>query len=130
MTTQTYEEAIHHQNFRAQTATSSGCNIMSANPQMRLAMQGLSVIGLSVVIAIIAALIRMLLLAFGNARVRRRQLALIGLALALAMRTAVHAQFAYTTNDGAITITQYTGPGGHVVIPNTINGLPVTRIGN
>ena len=39
-------------------------------------------------------------------------------------------QFAYTTNNGAITITKYTGPGGDLTIPNTINGLPVTSIGN
>lgn len=35
----------------------------------------------------------------------------------------------YTTNNGAITITKYTGPGGSVVIPSTINDLPVTSIG-
>jgi hypothetical protein len=37
--------------------------------------------------------------------------------------------FAYTTNDGSITITKYTGPGGEVVIPEKIDGMPVTRIG-
>ncbi len=36
--------------------------------------------------------------------------------------------FNYTTNNGAITITGYTGPGGSVTIPNTIDGLPVTSI--
>lgn len=40
------------------------------------------------------------------------------------------AQFNYTTNSGAITITGYTGPGGAVVIPGTTNGLPVTSIGD
>ncbi len=39
----------------------------------------------------------------------------------------------YTTSNGAITITQYTGPGGDVTIPDSIpgttNGLPVTSIG-
>lgn len=39
-------------------------------------------------------------------------------------------QFTYTTNNGAITITRYTGPGGSVTIPSTINGLPVTSVGN
>ena len=34
-----------------------------------------------------------------------------------------------TTNNGTITITGYTGPGGAVTIPGTINGLPVTSIG-
>ncbi len=35
----------------------------------------------------------------------------------------------YMTNNGAITITRYTGPGGLVAIPSTINFLPVTSIG-
>jgi hypothetical protein len=39
-------------------------------------------------------------------------------------------QFTYTTNNGTITITGYTGPGGDVIIPDTINGLPVTAIGD
>ena len=43
---------------------------------------------------------------------------------------AAQAQFNCGTNDGTITITQYTGPGGDVTIPDTINGLPVTSIGN
>jgi hypothetical protein len=38
--------------------------------------------------------------------------------------------YTYTTNNGAITITGYTGSGGAVTIPNTINGLPVTAIGS
>lgn len=37
-------------------------------------------------------------------------------------------QFSYTTNDGTITITGYTGPAGAVIIPSEINGLPVTSI--
>lgn len=40
----------------------------------------------------------------------------------------VQAQFNYTTNNGAISITQYTGSGGGVIIPDRINGLPVTSI--
>src|SRR5262245_56848478 len=39
------------------------------------------------------------------------------------------AQFTYTTNNGTITITGYTGTNGLVVIPDTIMGLPVTAIG-
>ena len=38
--------------------------------------------------------------------------------------------FTYTTNNGTITITGYTGSGGAVTIPSTIYGLPVTTIGN
>lgn len=39
-------------------------------------------------------------------------------------------QFSYTNDNGQITITKYTGAGGAVIIPDTIDGLPVTRIGN
>jgi hypothetical protein len=38
--------------------------------------------------------------------------------------------FTYSNNNGAITITGYTGPGGAVNIPSTINNLPVTSIGD
>jgi hypothetical protein len=51
------------------------------------------------------------------------------LLLLLTLPAAVQAQFNYTINNGTITITDYTGPGGAVVIPDTINGLPVTGIG-
>lgn len=37
--------------------------------------------------------------------------------------------FTYVTNNGAITIVGYSGPGGTVAIPGTITGLPVTTIG-
>ncbi len=40
------------------------------------------------------------------------------------------AQFTFANNSGAITITGYTGPGGAVTIPSTINGLAVTSVGN
>jgi hypothetical protein len=42
----------------------------------------------------------------------------------------VQAQFTFTTNNGAVTITGYTGPGGTVIIPSTTNGYPVTSIAN
>jgi hypothetical protein len=51
------------------------------------------------------------------------------LLLLLTLPAALQAQFTYTTNNGAITITGYTGPGGDVTIPDTIDGLPVTSIG-
>jgi hypothetical protein len=38
------------------------------------------------------------------------------------------ADYTYTTNNGAITITGYVGPGGAVTIPDSINGRPVTQI--
>lgn len=43
---------------------------------------------------------------------------------------AARAQFTFTTNDEAITITGYTGTGGAVVIPGSTNGYPVTAIGD
>ena len=49
--------------------------------------------------------------------------------LLLALPAVGLAQYTYTTNDDMITITGYTGPGGAVVIPGTITGLPVTSIG-
>jgi hypothetical protein len=42
----------------------------------------------------------------------------------------VQAGYNYTTNNGTITITGYTGPGAVAAIPSTINGLPVTSTGN
>ena len=41
----------------------------------------------------------------------------------------VKAQFTFTTNNGTVTITGYAGPGGDVVIPDAIGGMPVTSIG-
>jgi hypothetical protein len=40
------------------------------------------------------------------------------------------AQYSYSTNNGTITINTYVGHGGALVIPSTINGLPVTTLGN
>ncbi len=37
--------------------------------------------------------------------------------------------YTFTTNNGTITITSYTGTNNVVAIPGTINGLPVTSIG-
>ena len=49
--------------------------------------------------------------------------------LLMLLPAVVQAQFTFTTNNGAITITGYTGPGGTVIIPDTTNGYPVTSIG-
>src|SRR5215472_3102657 len=49
--------------------------------------------------------------------------------LVLVLPAIAQAQFTYATNNGTITITGYTGPGGAVTIPSTINALPVTAIG-
>ena len=48
----------------------------------------------------------------------------------LALPVVVQAQFTFTTNNGAITITGYTGTGGDVTIPSSTNGYPVTVIGS
>jgi hypothetical protein len=53
---------------------------------------------------------------------------LLPLLLLFTLPAVVQAQFTYTTNDGTITITGYTGSGGAVTIPDTITGLPVTSI--
>ena len=39
-------------------------------------------------------------------------------------------QYAYTADNGTITITKNRGSGGAATIPSTINGLPVTSIGS
>jgi len=48
--------------------------------------------------------------------------------LVLISASPAKAQFIYTTNDGAITITGYTGTNAVVSIPETIDGLPVSII--
>lgn len=53
---------------------------------------------------------------------------LLSIAVMLASPILVQAQFNYTVVSNTITITAYTGPGGDVVIPDTIIGLPVTSI--
>ena len=55
------------------------------------------------------------------------KLMVIGVVLLLS--GVVHAQYTFTTNNGAITITGYTGSNGNVIIPSTTNGYPVTSIG-
>jgi hypothetical protein len=58
---------------------------------------------------------------------------LFAVTLMLGILTAprtLQAQFLYTTNNGTITITGYTGLGGDVIIPSTLDGLPVTDIGD
>jgi len=53
-----------------------------------------------------------------------------GLLWLLTLPAVAQAQFTFTTNSGAITITGYTGSGGAVIIPSTTNGLAVTSIGD
>jgi hypothetical protein len=58
----------------------------------------------------------------------RRTLLLV-LAFLLLAAPAAQGQFKYTTANGSITITAYSGSADAVTIPSTINNLPVTSIG-
>ena len=65
-----------------------------------------------------------------NRRPFRRLLWLVMVGAGLWHPVASQAQYVYTTNNNSITITKYTGPGGTLDITNTLDGLPVTGIGN
>lgn len=67
--------------------------------------------------------------AMATSRWATRFWALLDLML-LTLSASVQAQFTYTTDNGTITITGYPGFDGAVAIPGTIEGLPVTRIGD
>src|SRR6266581_1921859 len=58
-----------------------------------------------------------------------KHIGVLHLVVLLALPAMARAQFTYITNNGTITITGYTGPGGAVTIPGVIDGLPVTSIG-
>ncbi len=57
-------------------------------------------------------------------------LPVLPLLLALALPLAAQAQFKYSVANGKATITGYTGSGGAVTIPGSLDGYPVTRIGD
>jgi hypothetical protein len=65
-----------------------------------------------------------------NLTTKMKTLKLLTLLLLLGLPANLHAQFTFTANSGAITITGYTGSGGAVTIPDTTNGWPVVSIGN
>jgi hypothetical protein len=50
--------------------------------------------------------------------------------LLLALATPGQAQFTFATNNGVLTITEYSGSGGAVTIPDRTNDLPITSIGD
>jgi hypothetical protein len=52
----------------------------------------------------------------------------MALLLVALFTSAAKAQFTFTTNNGAITITRYAGTNGSVVVPDSTNGYPVTSI--
>ena len=59
-------------------------------------------------------------------------LSLIGfLCLSSSALALQYGDFTYTVNaDNTVTITKYTGTGGNVIIPSTINSIPVVGIGD
>jgi BspA type Leucine rich repeat region (6 copies) len=59
----------------------------------------------------------------------REHLTLLPLMLLLALPRDTHAQFTFTTNNGALTITGYSGNATTLVIPGATNGYPITGIG-
>lgn len=59
----------------------------------------------------------------------RKLLTLLTLLLLLAPPRDSHAQFTFTTNNGALTITGYSGNSTMLVIPGATNGYPITCIG-
>lgn len=70
-----------------------------------------------------------------KARIVSQQLGLLHsismlLLLVVIMPNVGQAQFNYETNNGTITITGYTGPGGDVTIPEIVNGMAVTSVGD
>ena len=60
----------------------------------------------------------------------KRTIQSVALIILLMLAPAAWAQFIFTTNNGAITITGYTGSDGNVTVPSATNGYPVTVIGN
>lgn len=50
--------------------------------------------------------------------------------LTISTATVLAQDFVYITNNGTVTVMFYTGPGGDVTIPESVNGLPVTSIGD
>jgi hypothetical protein len=57
-------------------------------------------------------------------------LLLIFISAPMAATAQQFGDFGYTLNGGGVTITNYTGKGGAVTIPASINSLPVTAIGH
>jgi hypothetical protein len=89
-----------------------------------------------VVVARISGVSRKSRFTIGNAKAWLRlktacSARLLPLLLLLGVPAAVQAlDYTYTTNNGTITITKYIGSDAAVTIPSTIDGLPVTNIGD
>lgn len=48
--------------------------------------------------------------------------------LAIASPLAIEAQLQYTTNNGALSVVEFSGRGGLVTIPDNLNGMPVVSV--
>src|SRR5262245_56401279 len=71
-------------------------------------------------------------LAARHCKVRLNHAGLVFLSRILLLMVLVspaQAQFDYSAQNGTVVILRFTGTGSEVVIPETIDGLPVTRIG-
>lgn len=69
---------------------------------------------------IIAAIVLIMWAVSGHSRVYASE---------LVSRGAAYGEFEYEINNGGVSITAYHGSGGRVIIPSSIGGYPVTRIG-
>ena len=67
--------------------------------------------------------------AAGRSALTRTSVLLLPLLLLLALPGLAQAQFGYIVDNGTVTITSYWGPGGEVVIPDTIHDRPVVALG-
>ena len=61
-------------------------------------------------------------------RLHKHAVVVLAAVISLALPATLQAQFLFTTNYGAITITEFTFPGRAAVIPDSTNGYPVTSI--
>lgn len=69
-------------------------------------------------------------LTFGSVALPAAESGVITRGVNISASAEVYGDFEYEIIDGTIEITRYTGDGGDVVIPSTINGKKVTSIGN
>src|SRR5215212_5786417 len=72
------------------------------------------------------------MLKYSLANLHNRATRFIGMVIFVLLPTLAtnsQAQYTYVTENGAITITKYTGSNRVVTVPSTIDGLPVTSIG-
>jgi hypothetical protein len=64
-----------------------------------------------------------------NAQYRSIKAGILVAALLFSLSRMGRAQFTFTTNNGAITITHYSGSSDTAIIPGTTNGYPVSIVG-